>query len=203
MRFIATVAGVRHVVEVDANGHDRRVTLDGRELAVNWRSVGPRDASLESQRADHYSLLAATRSYDAYVRPLHDAGAEGPTRTLEVTVAGRPYTVEVQDARADALASMAAGTHASGDATVRAPMPGLVRSVLVARGDVVERGAVVVVLEAMKMENDLTVVRAGTVKAVAVTAGQTVNQGDALVTIGDAPGADAAQAGEADDSLAS
>jgi biotin carboxyl carrier protein len=181
MRFIATVAGVRHVVEVDANGSDRRITLDGRELAVNWRSIGPRHP--QGNLADHYGLLIGQRSYDAYVRALDTTDETAPS--LDVIVDGRSYAVAVQDARVEAVAGIAGGAHAAGEATLRAPMPGLVRNVLVAAGDEVERGQIVVVLEAMKMENDLAAPRAGAVKAVGVATGQTVNQGDVLVTIGD------------------
>jgi biotin carboxyl carrier protein len=63
----------------------------------------------------------------------------------------------------------------------------MVVNVLAMEGQVVERGQAVAVLEAMKMENDLTTPRAGVVKNVRVAKGQTVNQGDTLVIIGDAP----------------
>ena len=190
MRFVATVAGARHIVEIDANGADRRVTLDGRELLVNWRLIGPRHPlSGETALADHYGILIGSRSYDAYVRrldPTTASEADATAPSLEVIVAGRPYAVAVQDARAEAVASATSGAHVSGDVTLRAPMPGLVRNVLVSPGDEVQRGKIVAVLEAMKMENDLAAPRAGVVKAVAVATGQTVNQGDPLITIGDA-----------------
>jgi biotin carboxyl carrier protein len=198
MRFIATIGGVRHVVEVDANGADRRVVLDGRELTVNWRLIGPRHASDAGVLADHYGLLAGLRSYDAYVRALEPVSGDETVPSLEVMVAGRPYVVAVQDARAEAVASLAGAARMTGDATVRAPMPGLVRNVLVGPGDEVQRGQIVVVLEAMKMENDLAATRNGVVKAVGVATGQTVNQGDTLVTIGDAASA-AAEAPDADE----
>ncbi len=192
MRFVATVAGARHVVDIDANGGDRRVTLDGRELLISWRLIGPRHALGMGDLADHYGILVGKRSYDAYIRtldPVSDGDETAPS--LEVVVAGRPYPVAVQDARAEAVASIAGAAHVTGDSTLRAPMPGLVRNVLVGPGDEVQRGQIVVVLEAMKMENDLAAMRTGIVKAVGVATGQTVNQGDTLVTIGDATSADA------------
>jgi biotin carboxyl carrier protein len=73
--------------------------------------------------------------------------------------------------------------------TIRAPMPGLVSNVLVSEGDEVQRGQAVVVLEAMKMENDLSATRAGSVKSLRVAKGQTVAQGEALAVIGDLAGA--------------
>jgi biotin carboxyl carrier protein len=71
-------------------------------------------------------------------------------------------------------------------------MPGLVANVLVAVGDTVERGQTVVVLEAMKMENDLVAPRAGVIHAILVARGQAVIQDTRLVVIGDAGGAPAA-----------
>lgn len=117
--------------------------------------------------------------------------------TVEVMIEGRPYLVAIEDERSQALASLAGGKHISGDASIRAPMPGLVVNVLAAVGSAVERGQTVVVLEAMKMENDLTSPRAGIVKAVRVERGQTVNQGDVLAVVGDPEGEQ--QAAEQDD----
>jgi biotin carboxyl carrier protein len=71
---------------------------------------------------------------------------------------------------------------------MKAPMPGLVVNLPVALGDLVQRGQTVAVLEAMKMENDLTAPRSGVVKDIKVAKGQAVNQGQALLVIGE-PGA--------------
>ncbi len=67
--------------------------------------------------------------------------------------------------------------------TVKAPMPGSVLEVKVKEGDVVEDGAVLIVLEAMKMENELTAAQAGTVSSVLVKKGDTVNSGDPLIIL--------------------
>jgi biotin carboxyl carrier protein len=114
-------------------------------------------------------------------------------------VQGRPYIVEVRDARSQALARLASAAHASGEASIRAPMPGLVSNVLVTLGEEVQRGQTIVVLEAMKMENDLTTPRAGFVRSLRVTKGQTVSQDDVLATVGDPSGAKAAE--ESDDTI--
>ncbi|HKT39155.1 MAG TPA: acetyl-CoA carboxylase biotin carboxyl carrier protein subunit, partial [Ktedonobacterales bacterium] len=103
-------------------------------------------------------------------------------------VRGQVYRVRLADERARTLASLAGGAHASGDANIRAPMPGLVSHVLVEEGVEVQRGQAVVVLEAMKMENDLPAPRAGVVKSLRVSKGQAVNQGDLLAVIGDPAG---------------
>ncbi|HKV85859.1 MAG TPA: biotin/lipoyl-containing protein [Ktedonobacterales bacterium] len=188
MRYVARVGEHSHLIELQENGHSREVVLDNRELTLDWRLVGVPQAALSDGEApaEHYSLLIGDRSYEAYARLAPDADADGTT--IEVMIAGRPYLVTVEDERSRALASLASGAHVSGDAPIRAPMPGLVVNVLAELGAVVERGQTVVVLEAMKMENDLTTPRAGVIKAVRVERGQTVNQGDALVVVGDPEG---------------
>ncbi|MGZ3636689.1 MAG: acetyl-CoA carboxylase biotin carboxyl carrier protein subunit [Ktedonobacterales bacterium] len=201
MRYSAEIEGRKYAIDVDENTHIHHVTLDGRELTVDWQLVGERRSHLsqtDDPRADHYSILIGQRSYDAYARLTEgdDTSPEGGARTIEVLIGGRPYVVSVQDERSRALASLAAGAHVSGDAPIRAPMPGLVRSVLAEQGAEVQRGQTVVVLEAMKMENDLPSPRAGIVKSVRVEQGQTVNQGDILAIVGDPAGTEPAPSEE-------
>jgi biotin carboxyl carrier protein len=189
MGYRAIIGDRQISVTPQANGHERIVALDGRELRVGWQSVGDSSSAARPDRATQYSALIGDRSYEAYVRRIRDdsAGDEGNVH-FEVMIAGRPYLVTVQDERTQALASLAGGGHGSGDATIRAPMPGLVSNVMTGEGDTVERGQALVVLEAMKMENDLPTPRAGVVKRIRVTKGQTVNQGDVLVVVGNPPG---------------
>ncbi|HEV2405713.1 MAG TPA: biotin/lipoyl-containing protein [Ktedonobacterales bacterium] len=175
MRYVARIGEQTRVIELQENGHTREVVLESRQLTLDWRLVGVPMATLSDGEApaEHYSMLVGDRSYEAFARLAPDADAEGTT---------------VEDERSRALASLAGGAHVSGDAPIRAPMPGLVVKVVAEQGSSVERGQTVVVLEAMKMENDLTTPRAGVIKAVRVERGQTVNQGDVLVVVGDAEG---------------
>ena len=193
MRYIVTLDGERHTIAVEEDGHTRSAQLDARELMADWRVVGGEALGAEvgdTPRAGHYSLLIGDSSYDIYVRRLPSTAENGAgeLQTLEVTVGAQTYMLEVQDERAQALASLVGGAHVSGDVSIRAPMPGLVSNVLVAEGDTVERGQAIVVLEAMKMENDLSAPRPGVVKGIRVAKGQTVNQGDTLAVVGDLEG---------------
>lgn len=70
-----------------------------------------------------------------------------------------------------------------GEFQLKAPMPGLVVSVLVNEGDAVEKGQVLVVLESMKMQNELKAPRPGTVGRVRVKAGETVEQKQTLLSV--------------------
>ena len=83
-----------------------------------------------------------------------------------------------------APAPKAAPVAVSGAGTVAAPMPGTVLDIMVKEGDVVKSGQVCVILEAMKMENELPAPCDGTVKSVNVTKGASVNTADVLVVIG-------------------
>lgn len=203
MRFVATVDGKQYTVDVENDGQQRKVTLDGRELLVDWQLVGATRMHLADAgdpRADQVSVLAGEHSYDLFVRAA-DADSDEPAtgeHALEVLIHGLPYAVAVQDARTQALASLVGGAHVSGDIAIRAPMPGLVRNVLASEGAQVERGQTVIVLEAMKMENDLASPRAGVVKAVKVAKGQTVNQNDVLAIVGE-PGDGEGEAEDSDE----
>jgi biotin carboxyl carrier protein len=188
MRYVALIAGRTYMVEVAANGHTRSISLDDQTLTVDWQVVGGESlhaGATAEEPANHLSLLIGDRSYEAYVRALPPESSETVDRVVEVMIGGIPYTVTVRDERSQALASLASGSHLAGDALIRAPMPGLVANVLATEGAEVKRGQTVVVLEAMKMENDLTAPRPGLVKAIKVVKGQTVNQGDVLAIVGD------------------
>lgn len=101
-----------------------------------------------------------------------------------VGLEGVALDVRVEDERAARLARFGGGAaRGSGHATVAAPMPGLVVRVNVAPGDTVQEGQSLVVLQAMKMENELASPRGATVKAVRVEPGQAVEQGQVLVEL--------------------
>ena len=106
---------------------------------------------------------------------------------VEVVVAGWRFEFEVEDAGLAELRQRAtAGRNATahhGPTEVRAIIPGRVVSVAVVAGDPVTAGQRLLAVEAMKMENELRAPRDGTVERVAVSVGETVELGDALVVI--------------------
>jgi biotin carboxyl carrier protein len=191
MRYVANVGENTYTIGVQDDGHQREVTLGDRQLTADWRLVGGASLSADGANeavAGHYSLLVGEHSFDVFVQPVAADDSDGASRVFEVHVRGQVYRVRLADERARALASLAGGTHSAGDANIRAPMPGLVSGVLVEEGASVQRGQAVIVLEAMKMENDLTTPRQGIVKSLRVAKGQAVNQGDLLAIIGDPAG---------------
>lgn len=105
------------------------------------------------------------------------------TRSLtgEVAVNGRPFQAEVADPRDRSTAREGPSSH--GNQQVRAPMPGKVVRVLAAVGEVVEEGRGLVVVEAMKMQNEMKSPKAGRVSEVRAKAGAAVTAGEVLVVI--------------------
>ncbi len=112
------------------------------------------------------------KSYDVEVEEIRDGVA------ISAPVATAPVSAPVAQT---APAPKAAGT--AGSVKVEAPMPGTVLKMNVKVGDTVSEGQAVVVLEAMKMENDIVAPSSGTVASVNVSIGDSVNSGDVLVTL--------------------
>jgi biotin carboxyl carrier protein len=136
---------------------------------------GPeRTAEVEVPEPGVYSVLLDGRSYDARVEE-----TVGP---LVVVIDGYRFEVEVRDPRRRARHS--GGHGGEGVQPVAAPMPGKVVRVLVAAGDTVAAGQGLLVVEAMKMQNELKASRAGTVLSIAAREGATVAAGEVLATIG-------------------
>lgn len=124
--------------------------------------------------------------------------AEENAGSLAVTVNGQTYQVEVPQTKAAApvMARAAAGkAQAGGPKNVNSELPGTVTKIVAANGQHVKAGDVLLVIEAMKMANDIVAEVEGTVQRIAVTEGQSVNQGDLLVEmVADAVAAPAAAA---------
>jgi len=121
-------------------------------------------------------------------------------RKFNISIDGKEYYVEMDEIGAvapvaapvvaavpvpaePAAAPAAAPAAPAGDDAQVAPMPGKILDVKVNVGDTVAENQIVLILEAMKLENEIVAVKAGTVAAVHVQAGSTVNAGDALITI--------------------
>ena len=111
-------------------------------------------------------------------------------RKFSITVNGQTYEVEVEEiggapsfAPAPAAKPAAPAAAPAGAEAVKAPMPGNILDVKVAAGQNVKKGDVLVILEAMKMENEIMAPRDGVVASVNVSKGATVSTGDLLVSL--------------------
>ncbi len=169
MRFIARTAAlsdeVRDIaVEVHRHGTGYRVRIGERWLEADLVSAGP---FIRSLRLDDGTQLALTH---------HSTGT-----THEISIGGATVTVDIIDPLTPRRRGGEDEIGSSG--VVKALMPGRVVRVLVAKGDAVRKGAGLVILEAMKMENEITAPADGTVDELFVEAGQTVESGAELLHI--------------------
>jgi len=119
-----------------------------------------------------------------------------PMKMFRVTIDGQEYDVTVEEvkraatphgavrpAKATKTGGLAAGAAPGGERAIRSPMPGKVLAVNVAPADAVDTDTVLLVLEAMKMENDILAPAEGTVKSIHVRPGEAVNTGDVMMVI--------------------
>ena len=101
-------------------------------------------------------------------------------KKYNITVNGTTYAVEVEDLGG---APAPAAAPAGGAGSITAPMPGTVLDVKVTEGQAVNAGDTVLILEAMKMENEIAAPAAGTVDKIVAAKGASVNSGDVLITL--------------------
>lgn len=150
------------------------VVIDGASVTVDGKAVGP---TLERVRGTpmHY-LNVDGKSHRVIASPGEEKGV------WDVHVDGRHVSAEVVDERTRAIRAMTnrAGA-AQGPRPVRAPMPGMVVRVEVAVGDVVKAGQGVVIIEAMKMENELRAEASGKVSRITANPGTAVEKGALLI----------------------
>ncbi len=158
---------------------DRTFQVDLGPEAVHVDGA-PVRADLEAvQGTDVRTLLLDSVSYRVIVR------REGGGR-WSLLLGGRRYGAEAVDERTRVIREMTgAGAAAAGPRPVRAPMPGLVVRVEVSVGDRIEEGQGVVIVEAMKMENELRAESGGVVTQVRVAEGETVDKDQILIELAD------------------
>jgi biotin carboxyl carrier protein len=171
VRFEVEAGGAPRAVEVAADGQSWKVTLDGRVWRVSMVRAAERWSLILSDPQGPPSL--GGRSYDVMFEPAVGGG-------WQVHVNGRVVQAGL---RTSAQRLRGHGAAAAGDGRVVAPMPGRVVRVLVTPGMAVEARQGVVVVEAMKMENELRTPRAGVVREVRVAEGASVDAQTVLVVI--------------------
>jgi len=167
MKYITTIDGTEFTIEWDESG---QVTVDGEPYNVSLNSLGG---------GDLVSMIFNNRSIEAVVN-------SAERDRWEILLNGENYDVRVQDERAYRLARARGELEGdSGLVPTKSPMPGVIVNVLVEVGQAVSKGDTLVILESMKMENELKATLDGIVQEVMVAAGATVEKGAVLVTVGD------------------
>jgi biotin carboxyl carrier protein len=168
MTFEIEIDGARRAVSIESSGPGRyRIVVDGAAKVVRAERTGDFGLSILADEA-------SGSSRDVTVTPA------GPRGDLLIGIGGRMVPVSVDGRRRRAAVD---GVHPDGEQSVIAPMPGRVARVLVAPGDEVAVRQGLVVVEAMKMENELRSPKAGRVKDVTVAPGTLVEAGRVLVVI--------------------
>jgi glutaconyl-CoA/methylmalonyl-CoA decarboxylase subunit gamma len=131
-----------------------------------------------------YSVTVNGQSYDVAVEEVGEQAAPpAPLPAPAPAAASAPPPLPSAPAVVAPAAAPAASAGVAGATTIKAPMPGTLLSFRVAQGQAVKRGDVILILEAMKMENEIVASVDGTVAALRVAQGSSVNTGDALIDL--------------------
>ena len=164
MKYVAISEDREILIEILDEHH---ITVDGVDYEIDFESVSEQTV---------YSLLANNYSYEALVYESEEGWL--------VLLHGSQYVLQVEDERERRLrASLGGGPPENVDFHLRAPMPGLIVTVPVSEGQMVEKGDVLVVLESMKMQNQLKSPRSGKVSRVQIKPGDSVEQRDTLLSV--------------------
>jgi biotin carboxyl carrier protein len=174
MKFELEVGDRIRIVEVERRVGGYQITVDGRAYLVDATHVSAADWSLLVSAADG----SHRRSVRASVTPQRGNGG-----AFDVHVNGVYVPVVTKGGSGRRAKETGAAGRGSGPQRVNAPMPGKVVRVLVKPGESVKARQGLVVVEAMKMENELRAARDGTVRDVFVVEGQSVDAGAALVLV--------------------
>jgi biotin carboxyl carrier protein len=170
MKLKAQLSGNAHQVSFRLASGSVDVDIDGRHYDLEIRELARGD----------YLLFDGSKVYKCRVVQHLDPLSAG--ETFEVVLRGRNYEVALVDPKRLRSAQSSGGHHA-GAAEIVSPMPGKIVRVLVRPGDHVQAGAGVIVVEAMKMQNEMKAPKAGTVVSIETKEGATVNAGDVLAVI--------------------
>ncbi len=165
MKYLTIINNQQFEVEIHRDG---KLTVNGHPHEVDFLNIGD----------SRYSIIKDFKSLELII----ESNEEG----YDILLAGRRYTGQVLDERALSMANRKSGMkHGGGE--VNSPMPGLIVLIPVAIGDTIKEGQTVVILESMKMQNELKSPKDGIVENIHITQGQTVDKGALLINIGDVP----------------
>lgn len=163
VKYVTTINDKQFEVEITNDG---KLFVNGEEKAYDFLPLG--DAL--------YSIIMQNKSYEVVV--------EERDGDYEVLLEGKLFTGTVLDERSQLMAARRGGGMSdSGEISIKAPMPGLVVAIPVEEGQEIAAGTTVIILESMKMQNELKAPRDGTVQRISVEAGQSVEQKKVLVTM--------------------
>lgn len=167
MKLIAEIAGEKREINIKQTGENVSAEIDGRAYELEAHAVEP----------NVYLLKHANKVYKIFVAPNEKSGAP-----FSVNLGNHDFEIKLTDPKRMRSAA-GAGANADGAAEIKTAMPGKVVRVLVEPGAAVEQGDGILIVEAMKMQNEMKAPKAGTVKEIRTSEGATVNAGDVLAVI--------------------
>ncbi len=165
MKFEVRIDAKTRIVELERNADHWRVTLDGQSLDADAVEIAP----------NIYSVLLNGKSHEVRI-------TRKPTGALTLQTDHQEFTAELLDSRAWRGRRHGA-LEAEGRQQIIAPMPGKIVRVLVKAGDTVEAGQGLLVVEAMKMQNEIRSPKSGVVERLLAQEGQLVNPGEILAWV--------------------
>ena len=164
MKYVATIGDQSFEIEIQSDGG---LLMDGQQLTADFQSVADQPV---------YSLLLDGQSYEASIHLTDDA--------IQVLLQGQLFDVHVEDERQRRLRQSSGGqVIQSGDIHLKAPMPGMVIAIPVEQGQEVTSGDNVIILESMKMQNELKAPRDGVISRLRVKPGDNVDQNQVLLIL--------------------
>jgi biotin carboxyl carrier protein len=164
MKYVTTINDETFAIEIN---HEDEIVVNGEPYAIDFVNIG---------EGNLHSLLINNESYEALV--------EERDGQWQVLLRGNLYTAIVADERTERMSARSTSlVPDSGEVSIKAPMPGLVVAIPVEEGQQVEVNDPVIILESMKMENELRAPREGVVERIAVTPGDSVEMQQVLVVI--------------------
>jgi len=166
MKYQVTINDLPMTVDISEQAGELRVIVDGRLIS---------SSVVTDKEHNRMLMLLDARSFDAEVYR-----SNGVTSVL---LAGREFPCIVEDERLVLIRKVVGLTTAGQNTVVKAPMPGLIVRLLKSVGDTVTKGERLLIVEAMKMENELKSPIAGRVKEIHVAVGRPVDKGQVLVTL--------------------
>jgi glutaconyl-CoA/methylmalonyl-CoA decarboxylase subunit gamma len=165
VKYYVSVNGQPHEVTVVERLGELEVSVDGEPMAIEYEEV---------DRLGQVAVRVDQKSFGISI--------EGDEHAVTAVIAGHLYAVEIEDAR-ERAAHAARQAAAKGGGVVTSVMPGIVAQILVERGARVEKGQPLLVLEAMKMQNEIAAPSDGIVKEIHVAEREAVGSGTKLVTL--------------------
>ncbi len=164
MKYFATIGNKQFEVEIKA---DQQIDVDNQQLTADFQSVGDQPI---------YSLILNGDSFEASIYTTESG--------IQVLLQGQLFEVHVEDERQQRLRQSSTSPQIrSGDIHIKAPMPGVVILIPVEEGQEVAQGDNVIILESMKMQNEIKAPRDGTVNRLRVKTGESVDQNQIMLIL--------------------